>query len=144
MKISEDSQELSAEVRKEIAEARVEIKAGRFHTFEEVKRELGLSDLQLEWVKPGRDGRKGYFRKIPYTRERPSVAQAHARLRFSQVATSTFGVRGVVNTVDGRAIPMNAGLIAEKTVGSNYLTEQEQEFAKLGKWEKLLLLLSIS
>lgn len=38
----EDYQELSAEVRKEIAEARSEIKAGKFHTLAEVKRELGL------------------------------------------------------------------------------------------------------
>lgn len=38
----EDSQELSAEVRKEIVEARAEIKAGRFHTMAEVKRELRL------------------------------------------------------------------------------------------------------
>lgn len=38
----EDSQELSAEVRKEIAEARAEIKAGNFYTLAEVKRELGL------------------------------------------------------------------------------------------------------
>ncbi len=40
--LMEDSQELSAEVRKEIAEARAEIKAGRLHTLAEVKRELGL------------------------------------------------------------------------------------------------------
>lgn len=38
----EDSQELSAEVKKELAEARAEIKAGRFHTHAAVKRELGL------------------------------------------------------------------------------------------------------
>lgn len=42
MKVVEDSQELSAEVRKEIAEAHAEIKAGRFHTHATVKRELGL------------------------------------------------------------------------------------------------------
>lgn len=38
----EDSQELSEETKKDIAEARAEIKAGRLHTFEEVNRELGL------------------------------------------------------------------------------------------------------
>lgn len=38
----EDSQDLSEETKKDIAEARAEIKAGRFHTFEEVNRELGL------------------------------------------------------------------------------------------------------
>ncbi len=38
----EDSQELNEETKKDIAEARAEIKAGRFHTFSEVKKELGL------------------------------------------------------------------------------------------------------
>lgn len=38
----EDTWELSEETKKDIAEARAEIKAGKFHTFEEVKRELGL------------------------------------------------------------------------------------------------------
>ena len=38
----EDSQELSAETKKEIAFARAEIKEGRFHSLAEVKKELGL------------------------------------------------------------------------------------------------------
>jgi len=38
----EDSQELSEETKKEIAQARAEIKAGKSHTLAEVKKELGL------------------------------------------------------------------------------------------------------
>lgn len=38
----EDSQELSEEAKKEIAEARAEIKSGRSYTLAEVKKELGL------------------------------------------------------------------------------------------------------
>ena len=38
----EDSWELSEETKKEIALARAEIKAGKFHTLAEVKKELGL------------------------------------------------------------------------------------------------------
>ncbi len=38
----EDSQELDEETKKEIAQARQEIKEGRYHTLEEVKKELGL------------------------------------------------------------------------------------------------------
>jgi len=38
----EDNQELSEETKREIEEARAEIKVGKFHTFEEVNRELGL------------------------------------------------------------------------------------------------------
>ena len=38
----EDTQELSEETKKEIAEARAEIAAGKSHTLAEVKKELGL------------------------------------------------------------------------------------------------------
>lgn len=38
----EDSQELNEETKRDIAEARAEIKAGRFHIFSQVKKELGL------------------------------------------------------------------------------------------------------
>jgi len=38
----EDSQELSEQTKKEIAQARAEIKAGKSHTLAEVKKELGL------------------------------------------------------------------------------------------------------
>ena len=38
----EDSQELDEETKKEIAQARQEIKEGKYHTLEEVKRELGI------------------------------------------------------------------------------------------------------
>lgn len=37
-----DPDELNEETKRDIAEARAEIKAGKFHTWDEVKRELGL------------------------------------------------------------------------------------------------------
>lgn len=38
----EDSMELSKETKKEIEQARADIKAGKFHTHEQVKKRLGL------------------------------------------------------------------------------------------------------
>jgi len=38
----EDSQELSEQTKRELAQARAEIKAGKYHTMAEVKKELGL------------------------------------------------------------------------------------------------------
>ena len=38
----EDAQELSEQTKKEIAQARAEIKAGKSHTLADVKKELGL------------------------------------------------------------------------------------------------------
>ena len=40
--IMEDTQELDEETKKEMTQARQEIKEGKYHTLEEVKRELGL------------------------------------------------------------------------------------------------------
>ena len=38
----EDNEELNAQTKKELAEARAEIKAGKVHTLAKVKKELGL------------------------------------------------------------------------------------------------------
>ncbi len=38
----EDSQELSEQTKREVAQARAEIKAGKSHTLAEVRKELGL------------------------------------------------------------------------------------------------------
>lgn len=38
----EDTEELSAQTKKELAQARAEIKAGKIHTLAKVKKELGL------------------------------------------------------------------------------------------------------
>jgi hypothetical protein len=38
----EDTQELNEETKRELAQARAEIKAGKFHTFSEVKKKAGL------------------------------------------------------------------------------------------------------
>lgn len=38
----EDNEELNAETKKELAEARTQIKAGKVHTLAKVKKELGL------------------------------------------------------------------------------------------------------
>jgi hypothetical protein len=38
----EDNEELNAQTKKELAEARAEVKAGKVHSFAKVKKELGL------------------------------------------------------------------------------------------------------
>ncbi len=40
--LMEDAMELDEETKKEISQARQEIKEGKYHTFNEVKKELGL------------------------------------------------------------------------------------------------------
>jgi len=105
---------------------------------------LNLKDIELEWVsRPSKDGSKsGYWRRVPVTRKDPTPAQVEARLRFSEIATRTFGEKGTAETGDGREIPANAALIRKEMLGSRFLTEEERQFKQLGKWEKILLLLS--
>ena len=77
-----------------------------------------IAGIELEWVnRISRDGRAGYYRRVPVTRRSPTIAQAEVRLRFSEVANSTAGVHGVQVVEDKRAIPMNAALIGEKLRG---------------------------
>jgi len=77
-----------------------------------------IAGVELEWVnRPGKDGRAGYFRRVPVTRRSPTASQAEVRLRFSEVANSTAGVHGVQVVEDKRAIPVNASLIGEKLRG---------------------------
>jgi len=45
--IIEDTAELNEQTKKDIAEARAQIKAGKFHTLAKVKKELGLWPMKL-------------------------------------------------------------------------------------------------
>ncbi len=81
-----------------------------------------LKALGVEWVNTSADGRRpGYFRKVPRTRVEPTVRQAEHRLKFSQTAYNTFGIRGVTKTTDNREIPANARTIADRLHGSGQI-----------------------
>lgn len=95
-----------------------------------------LKGLNVEWVKPSRDGnRPGYYRKIPTTRRDPTVRQLEHRLKFSEIAYGTFGDRGVVKTTDNRQIPRNAALIGRELMGTS------QPRKALSQRERLMRLL---
>ena len=56
----------------------------------------------MEYRKPG--NRKGFWARIPYTREHPSEGELETRLAFSKVAYSLFGTNGTVERPDGTRI----------------------------------------
>lgn len=49
-------------------------------------------------------GKKGYWARIPYTREHPSAGELEARLTFSEIAYSLYGTKGTVERPDGTRI----------------------------------------
>lgn len=95
-----------------------------------------LEAMGVEYVSGSADGRRqGYFRKIPRTRQAPSIRQCQHRLKFAETAYETFGARGVVKTQDDRRIPKNATIIADKLQGTG------QPRKVLSQREKLIRLI---
>ncbi|MBU3967578.1 MAG: hypothetical protein KKG76_09415 [Euryarchaeota archaeon] len=79
----------------------------------------------VEYVRPG-DRRKGYWARIPYTREHPSVAQVQARLEFSKINFSLFGTKGTVERPDGTRIG-RVNLIVGDLMRSQRIVSEEEK-----------------
>lgn len=72
-----------------------------------------MSEEQLEYVKPSyRQG--GYWRRRPYTRDNPTIAQRKVLSQFTKIAhyegTGKFGTI----EVEGKVIPRSAKVIKDK------------------------------
>jgi len=67
--------------------------------------------MQLQVVRASKRS-KGYIRRAAENIADPSPLQAAQRLRLSQASMNAFATKGVVNTPDGRKIPLNASVIA--------------------------------
>lgn len=94
-----------------------------------------LIDIHLEWVnRPLRSGASGYYRRVPGSRESPSVPQAEARLAFSEIATGTHRMRGITETWDHREISRNADQIGNEMRNRKFTAEGP----KLTKWERII------
>ncbi len=97
----------TARDRIEIARVLVELaaRAERNPTLQEVLRKIELPAPYniLKYTSPG-DRRKGYWGRIPYTRDFPSINQVQARLEFSKINYALFGTKGTVERPDGTRI----------------------------------------
>jgi hypothetical protein len=65
----------------------------------------------LEYIKPG--NRKGYWARKPCWREHPTVNQREARLRFSKINYSLYGIKGIIVRPDGTRISQVNALAGE-------------------------------
>lgn len=112
----------------EIARVLVELagRAERNPALQEVlrKTELPAPWNILEYVKPG--NRCGYWARIPYWREHPSVAQAQARLEFSKINYSLFGTKGIVERPDGTRIGLLNQLAGELMRSRKIVSEESK------------------
>lgn len=83
----------------------------------------------LEYVRPhgfrGSSYTKGYWRRVRYTLEMPTIPMAEHRLAVSKVSYSLFGINGIVERPDGTQITRVAHTLGEKFWGVRYSTEEE-------------------
>ena len=93
-----------------------------------------IEDLQsflkaYEWVnRPTRDGRKGYWRRKPYTRDNPTIAQLRVRLRLAETsfaATDETGKRLILGK-DGKVkvVTPAAQRVQAEMTGQRFVEEK--------------------
>lgn len=82
----------------------------------------------LEYVRPhGFRGSytKGYWRRVRYTLDMPTIPMAEHRLAVSKLSYSMFGTKGIVERPDGTQINRAAHTLGETLRGVRYTTEDE-------------------
>ena len=82
----------------------------------------------LEYVRP-HDFRgtytKGYWRRVRYTLDMPTIPMAEHRLAVSKQAYSLFGTKGTVDRQDGTQITRVAHTLGERFRGVRYMSDQD-------------------
>ena len=78
----------------------------------------------LEYRKRGNS--KGYWARIPYTREHPSEGELETRLTFSEIAYSLYGTKGTVERPDGTRIARLNHIQGEIMRGMKFVIEDEK------------------
>jgi len=123
--------------RLQIAQDRVEVatilvdlatRAERNTALQNVLRNIKLPSPYdvLEYTRPSSRGKKGYWGRIPSWRQYPSIAQAQARLTFSEINFSLFGTKGTVERPDGTRIGLVNHLVGEFMRSRRIVNEEEK------------------
>lgn len=83
----------------------------------------------LEYVRPhdfrGESYTKGYWRRVRYTLEMPTIPMAEHRFAVSKFSYSMFGTKGVVERPDGTQINRVVHALGETFRGVRYVTDEE-------------------
>lgn len=83
----------------------------------------------FHYVRPGKDGRRGYWQRIPIThanREARPRSLLRSQLAFSRASQEGYGSRGF-RIVDGRRLPVIAARIKERTEGKIFKKPRWQQ-----------------
>lgn len=83
---------------------------------------------KLEYVRPHEfrgTYTKGYWRRVRYTLDMPTIPMAEHRLAVSKLAYSLFGTKGTVERPDSTQITQVAHSVGEKFRGIRYTTDEE-------------------
>lgn len=83
----------------------------------------------LEYISPG-GRRRGYWGRIPHTRDFPSINQVQARLEFSKINYSLFGTKGTVERPDGTRIGL-VNYFAGELMRSRRVVSEEEKAGRL-------------
>ncbi len=79
----------------------------------------------LEHIKP--HNRKGFWARKPCWREHPTIPQLQARLEFSELSYSLYGLKETIKRHDSdrTRIPCDSYLIGELMRGKKFVSEEE-------------------
>lgn len=114
--------------RMEVARVLVELaeNAERNPMLQEILRKIKLPPPYdvMEYRKPGK--RKGFWARIPYTREHPSEGELETRLAFSEIAYSLFGTNGTVERQDSTRIAKLNYLQGEIMRGMKFVSDDKK------------------
>lgn len=91
----------------------------------------------FEWVRPGKDGRRGFYRVIPYVRFKPKVNQLRTMLNFGEAAHEAYGKKGF-RVVEGRLLPVVAAEVKRKVKGKKVKGKDLKVLEKLTRLQKIL------
>ncbi len=114
--------------RMEIAAILVELadRAERNTALQEILRKMQLRPpFDIFEYRKG-EKRKGFWVRIPHTREHPSMSQSETRLEFSEIAYSLFGTKGTVERLDGTRIGRLNDIQGEVMRGMKFVSEDEK------------------
>lgn len=71
--------------------------------------------------------RKGYWCRSPNNLKYPTIAQAEFRLEASKVSTTLFGIKGVVDCLDGTRIPLRDIIMGDMLRGRKITSDEAKE-----------------
>ena len=105
--------------------------------FRELIRRHPEARQYMQYVPPGKDGRRGYWRVTPYTYFEPKEANMRLRREFALTAIRSFGKRGF-RQYKGKITPVVAAEVGKQLSGRRFTDRDEYQRQAMAKIIRLL------